>query len=258
MKNILISLLAIFVLNACATDPAALLGEQFIVKGKGSPTIIFETGAGDNTRSWDELSKALSPHATVVSYDRQQSLSLKARTGKEIAHQLQQKLQAHGLQPPYILVGHSIGGPFALSFATEFPTQTAAVVLVDGRPAGFTQACEQAKGRLCDIPALLKLTLAPWVAAEIDGLEQTYQQHKDYQNFPDIPVVLFSATNPPPLSDDTFMRVWIEQQQLQAKKFRQGKLIVVPDSGHFIHQDYPELVSAEILQLLKGMKSTAS
>ncbi|RVT46001.1 alpha/beta hydrolase [Rheinheimera sediminis] len=251
MKKNLITLFALFVLSACAADPTALLGEQFIVKGKGSPTIIFETGAGDNTSSWRELSEALSRHATVVRYDRQQSLSLKARTGKEIAHQLQQKLQAQGLQPPYILVGHSIGGPFALSFATEFPTQTAAVVLVDGRPAGFTQACEQAKGRLCDIPALLKLTLAPWVAAEIEGLEQTYQQHQNYQHFPDIPVVLFSATNPPPLSDATFMRVWIEQQELQAKKFRQGKLILVPDSGHYVHHDYPELVAAEILQLIQ-------
>lgn len=256
MKGFVISLLVLFVLCACATDPAALLGEQFVIKGKGSPTIIFETGAGDNTSSWDELSESLSPYATVVSYDRQQSLSLKARTGKDIALQLEQKLKTHGLQPPYILVGHSIGGPFALSFAIEFPEQTAAVVLIDARPAGFTQACEQAKGRLCDIPALLKLTLAPWVAAEIDGLEQTYQQHQNYQNFPDIPVLLFSATNPPPLSDDTFMRVWIEQQKQQAQKFKQAKLILVPDSGHYVHQDYPKLVSAEILQMMTGLKST--
>lgn len=69
-------------------------------------------------------------------------------------------------------------------------------------------------------------------------------------NFPDIPVIVMSATNPPMLSDDIFMRVWLEKQAEMSKKFVKGTFIAVPDVGHYIHQEQPELVIAEILKLI--------
>ena len=123
-------------------------------------------------------------------------------------------------------------------------------MLVDGRPTGFTEGCQQAKGQMCDVPQLLKLTLPLWVAAEVNGLPETYQQHQDYKDFPAIPVVVLSATTPPMFSDEIFMRVWLEKQQQLAQKFTMGTFIAVPDTGHYIHQEKPALVIAEIAKIV--------
>ena len=239
-------------LSACAVDPVLLTGERFIVKGPTTatvgPVIVLEAGAGDGPDKWGALQDMLAQHSVVVSYDRPR-LDKPVVSGADIAVHLRQKLQAQGLQPPYLLVGHSIGGPFILSFAMQFPHEVAALVLVDGRPKGFAQACQAADGTMCDIPQWLHPTLPDWVSAEIKGLPLTYRQHGDYSTMPDVPVLVLSADNPPPLAGETFMRVWRSQQQTQASWFRQGRYLLVKNSDHYIHHTHPELVQQEILAL---------
>lgn len=240
-------------LLGCAVDPVLLTGEQFIVQQPAGqtpagPVIILEAGAGDGPAKWADLQQQLATQAIVVSYDRPRK-SADPMTGFAVARHLHQQLQAKGLPPPYLLVGHSIGGPHVLSFALQYPTETAALVLLDGRPKGFTEACLAAGGSLCDVPGWLHPTLPGWVSAEIKGLPATYQQHGDYRAMPDIPVLVLSADQPPPLSGETFMQVWRSQQQKQASWFKQGRYLLVKDSSHYIHHDAPALVANEILTL---------
>jgi pimeloyl-ACP methyl ester carboxylesterase len=73
--------------------------------------------------------------AHVCSYDRA-GLGFsypvsEPRTINVIAQEIQQLLRAAGVNPPYILVGHSMGGYDVRFYAKLYPTGVAGMVLVD-------------------------------------------------------------------------------------------------------------------------------
>lgn len=82
--------------------------------GNGSPTILLESGSGESSLSWRDIPEKLSSFATVVSYDRAgYAWSEEAntpRTGENIVRELHTALKNADIRPPYILVGHSLGG----------------------------------------------------------------------------------------------------------------------------------------------------
>ena len=47
------------------------------------------------------------------------------------ARDLHGLLAAAGEHGPYVLVGHSIGGPYAMTYAASYPEQVAGMVLLD-------------------------------------------------------------------------------------------------------------------------------
>ena len=96
----------------------------------------------------------------------------------------------------------------------------------------------------------MKLALPLWVTAEVNGLNETYRQHEHYTHFPEVPVIVISATKPPMFSDDMFMRVWLEKQAELSKQFVKGTFIAVPNVGHYIHQEKPELIIAEFSKIV--------
>jgi pimeloyl-ACP methyl ester carboxylesterase len=103
--------------------------------GAGTPTVVFESGMGWSGDYWGPLVDELAPSATVVSYDR---AGLGASTAKPhsllptaVAGRLRTALQATGCVPPYVLVGHSLGGLHVRAFAYQWPEEVVGLVLVD-------------------------------------------------------------------------------------------------------------------------------
>jgi pimeloyl-ACP methyl ester carboxylesterase len=105
------------------------------VKGQGKHTIVIESGSGSNCAEWFGIQDNLSQHAKVVVYNRpgypwSEHIKEK-RNPKNIANELRQMLENEGLEPPFIIVGHSFGGMVANAFARLFPEATQAVVFID-------------------------------------------------------------------------------------------------------------------------------
>jgi len=100
-----------------------------------SPTIIFEAGIAATNLNWREIQNTVSGFNHTVSYDRAglgwSSPSRTPRTPSNIAPELHSMLEAAGIKPPYILVGHSFGGLVMRRFATLYPNEVLGVVLVD-------------------------------------------------------------------------------------------------------------------------------
>jgi len=106
--------------------------------GTGGPAVILESGLGDASPAWSRIAPVVAGSTTVCAYDRAghgRSDEARPQDGNAIAADLHTLLQRAGVAGPYILVGHSSGGPYVRAFAARYPDAVAGMVLVDAQPA---------------------------------------------------------------------------------------------------------------------------
>lgn len=104
--------------------------------GHGSPTVVLDSGLGDDSLIWAKVQPELSKTTTVCSYDRAGFGWSDSRPGRQdaraIAGQLHELLAAASITRPIILMGHSISGLYLRSYAAQFPDDLVGMVFVDG------------------------------------------------------------------------------------------------------------------------------
>ncbi|WP_432512492.1 alpha/beta fold hydrolase [Kineococcus sp. SYSU DK001] len=110
-----------------------------LVRRPGSgPTVVLEAGSGETSASFARVLQHWDLPAAVVAADRagygRSGPSTLPRTGAAVVRELREALRRSGSEPPYVLVGHSMGGLFVREFALEHPGEVAGLVLVDARP----------------------------------------------------------------------------------------------------------------------------
>src|ERR1700722_9878115 len=103
--------------------------------GQGSPAVILESGLGDSYVSWRKVQPQIAKFTRVCSYDRAglgfSGPSSRPRTSQVMAEELHALLGAADIAPPYVLVGHSMGGFDVRLFASRYRSEVAGMVLVD-------------------------------------------------------------------------------------------------------------------------------
>ena len=113
------------------------------------PTIILEAGAGNDTDVFHWVAEGLKKSMRVVRYDREgkwfSEPSKDSITSEFYAHQLYKLLEKNGEKPPYILVGHSMGGPYNRIFRDLYPNEVKALVFLDSsHPEQWKRLAENA------------------------------------------------------------------------------------------------------------------
>jgi pimeloyl-ACP methyl ester carboxylesterase len=116
-------------------------GQQLysVEKGRGAPTVVFESGFAATCLNWMQVQDAVAEVTRTVAYDRgglgwsmgASRGSVSVRTPRKIAEELRAMLRASGVEPPYLLVGHSFGGLVMRRYALDYPEEVVGVVLVD-------------------------------------------------------------------------------------------------------------------------------
>jgi pimeloyl-ACP methyl ester carboxylesterase len=105
------------------------------VDGTGPAVVVLESGLGGGVAEWDFVARDLADVAQVVRRDRPglgaSDPTDQPRTPVAAATALKSLLDALGLAPPYVLVGHSLGGLHVRAFACLYPDLVSGVVLVD-------------------------------------------------------------------------------------------------------------------------------
>lgn len=145
-------------------------------RGTGSPTVVLFNGLGEISATWARVSAGMADTTRVCAYDRAgQGWSddvTAPQDGLAASEDLHRLLAGAGEHGPFVLVGHSTGGPYAMVFASQYPEQTAGMVLLDSAsPRQFTelpaypgQYAAMRRG-LAILPTLARVGLGPVLAS---------------------------------------------------------------------------------------------
>ena len=106
--------------------------------GTGSPTIVIEAGEGQLSDEMNQITPALAERGRVCSYDRanlgQSGPAPTPRTARDVVDDLHALLGAAAVPGPYMLIGHSGGGPYVQLYARAYPTEVAGVLITNPVP----------------------------------------------------------------------------------------------------------------------------
>ena len=172
------------------------------VAGTGTPTVVLDYGLGGSIESWNNIFPAVARFTRVVAYDRagygKSDAGRAPRSQTQIANELHTLLQRAGIAPPYVLVGHSLGGANIRAFAHLFRTEVAGLVFIDPLSENVIAAmrAEERGEAIAQQDAALKNAPAgvqgEWQFLK-DETQNDYPQLRSYGAPPDVPMMLLVA-----------------------------------------------------------------
>ncbi|UMY65292.1 MULTISPECIES: alpha/beta fold hydrolase [unclassified Flavobacterium] len=256
----------------------------------GQPIIVFESGLGMGGGNFEPVFAHLPKDACYVVYDRnglgESEADDRLKTDTDVVEKLHRMLQQLHLKAPYLLVGHSLGGPFIRLFASRYPQEVAGMVFID--PTDFMLTPEQNEtARQKAESAIGYRELWPKMLTEMsadanmpEGVRMETKRElsgstpsffHEYQNLaplPDIPVAVLIAYNRriEKFEEETSIRwgiklrpwmdafdnVRIENYSGMIQKNRNSFVLLLPEYSHGIHNQDPELVAAMIGRVLRN------
>jgi len=233
---------------------------SLVVAGIGTPTVVFESGIGQGKRNWAPVFNRVSELTRAVAYDRagygQSEVSDLPRDGLQIVLELRNMLRTEGLVPPYVLVGHSLGGTMVKLFAKTWPEEVAGVVLVDARHEEFTQRCREigVNRLLYEPPEAFLNMLPPVPRAEVVAAPLTLKQARRAGTFPDVPLIVLTQSNATSRWPAALGKVWLASQRKMAGMSALGRIKVVGQAGHNVHMDRPDVVVRAVTGVVRAAR----
>lgn len=253
--------------------------------GQGGPAVIMDHGLGGSSADWGKVQSSLATTTRTCVYDRAgygaSEPGPPPRTSARIAAELRTLLQRAGIEPPYLLAGHSFGGYNMRMFASLFPEQTAGLILVDAPNEGQVDGVFQSQiMRQIDPQGIMKqlwspqlleplsaIDLTPFadlfgypaktlqaILAELAAFKESSEELRAADVHRDTPLVIIMhglRVLPDGTLGDEMEQEWTRLQRELAARYRRSRFIVAPQSAHNIPLDQPELVTEAIRRLVQ-------
>ena len=148
--------------NATTTDLPPV-GQRYQVDGRGlylyragsgAPAVVFLPGGGGVGLDYLNLHTGAAALTTAVLYDRggtgwSDRVEL-PRTLSEVTDELRALLEVAEIAPPYLLLGHSLGGLYARRYAQRWPAEVAGLLLPDPAHEDFNDHLSERARRFSD------------------------------------------------------------------------------------------------------------
>jgi pimeloyl-ACP methyl ester carboxylesterase len=128
--------------------------------GQGRPTVVLEAPATGMSAAWGWIQPAVAETTRVCSYDRA-GLGWSEAGDRRfdpavVPDELHALLQRSNEPTPFVLAGQGLGAAFAISYASRYPMDVAALVLIDPPGAATERASPGDPTRL--------VSVSPWLA----------------------------------------------------------------------------------------------
>ena len=283
---------------------SAALGQEKLVNVNGSnyhvlvkglenrkendPVLIFENGMGVNLGNWKKILDESLSFAAVFAYDRagigKSDKVFKMPTPKVVAESLHDILKTLNIAPPYILVGHSLGGVYVRSFAGFYPDEISGLVFID--PADFTETKndwndifrtmgvpekridEMLYNRLYQQqPGVDSSNYGPWSERQVlNNLRRTDFSEISNLPLPHVPIYFFVGgkfevpleQRSKDFDQEAFFHIKNSSNMERWRKLiyssnKGGALIYLTNAGHYIQWDAPESIISNIKILVEGL-----
>jgi len=274
--------LAVIGLAACGANGTSSTGTSstgtssappilhMVCQGKarqGNPTVVLMSGYTDPLTVWQTILDALPASLHVCAYDRSgEGKSPKTsgpQTFADMAASRHRTLLAHTINGRLVLVGHSLGGDVAITYAHRYPAAVRSVVLVDAAPADFAEEVvgvipATAEGTAAQVRAQ-SVSQLNWRQGpeHLDGAAAFPQLAQIHSLAPGIRLVVlehgisFATQMGLPQYGAKLEQLWRAGQQMWAKLVPHTKVQIVPGTTHYIYQDAPNVVIGIILTEVK-------
>jgi pimeloyl-ACP methyl ester carboxylesterase len=220
------------------------------VLGAGSPTVVLESHGMAPLEAWAKVQPQVAAFSRVVAYDHAGYWGSRSgprpRDARRIVEELHTALGKAGIAPPYVLVGHSFGGPYVRVFAAHYPRAVAGLVLVDPTQE---EAMEWLRARH---PELNHVSTQERTAQTEFGCSwDSLAQARAAWPLPDVPVTLLTCLR----SDGSrlaaeFLPIWLDSHRRWLARVPGATHLILPESGHGIVLEDPERVTDAIRQVV--------
>ncbi len=219
------------------------------VEGTGSPTVIFDSGCGGHSEEWRDVKSQVARFTRVFTWDRAGCGASERgpipRTSGQVVTELRTLLRRAGIQPPFVMVGHSFGGMNVRLFASRFLEEVAGLILID---SAHEQSGSQFPPEFWDHEQAQLMQLRGTALDEALAIHESSRQ-LDFARRPlgNIPLVVLAAGSkfqdlPPSLSREEMNAIWRDMQKDLATLSTCGTFRIVESAGHQLHREHPGLV----------------
>jgi pimeloyl-ACP methyl ester carboxylesterase len=301
------SLLLAVSLPASAASPTSLAdeagpidigGRKILVecRGTGSPTVVLIAGYRNNGEIWTvepapgrtAVFSGVAKFTRVCAYDRPGTLLDQThlsrsdpvpmpRAAEDIASELHvvlAKMEASLSKPgtggpPYVLVGHSLGGLFARLYAGLYPNEVAGLVLVDAYPESMTRHLGPAQWAAYTEIAKAPIPGLDYPALELvdfDKASAVMSTASAAQPLKKLPLFVISRGKPVALPRDVpqafspqaFEQAWRIGQDELAGLLPDARHMVASESDHYVQIAQPELVVDAVRAVVQAVRDPTS
>jgi pimeloyl-ACP methyl ester carboxylesterase len=267
-----------------------------------APTVVMDSGAGGIGMDWQPVQPGVAKFARVCTYDRGgagwSEPGAQPRTSQQFVGELHALLNNAGIQDPYVLVGHSLGGNNVQLYASRYPDEVAGMVLVDPQfynsPSYVEPEVQNALAEAMPSPgvslwnkflATIGVTRLPYTfGGETDErtaisthAKNTYETMDEYSSLEesakerraatvplgDKPLIVLSAgaREFPGFSQeqsDQVNEAWTKSEADLTQISQNSEQIIAEDSGHNIQFDDPDLVIDAIRRVVEAARNGGS
>lgn len=282
---------------------------QLDCRGIGSPTVIFESGLDlSGSLSWSAVHDEIAKTTRACAYSRAGIMWSDARdtpqNGKSIAEDLHVTLSKAGEQGPFVLVGHSLGGPYIMTYTKYFSAEVAGLVFVDATHpeqvqrfdavskisesklmqlrdkvgaflnwTGVVRVVANTEEKMPNLPDSVDLAVKAYTATslgpmlkESEALQQTLAEAGTFRQLGERPLFVLTSTAPLPEKDiadlnitaeqaKQHQEIWKQMHEEQATWSSQSQHQLVPDAGHSIQFDRPDIVIAAVRWVVENVRA---